>query len=197
MYTIKNIKDQIEVCRTQLKEVGYSIGSIRGIEYLLGLNRAYGKCGMCDVGELTVFNLYFNKEYMKYCSKEEFEEVIMHECIHTVKGCFNHGKTFHHIASLVNYKYGYNIKTKCSIDENKEYSARVKELKEKKYSTTYRITCCGCNKTFDLYRKNKFINSLLRIRGLNNLDSKEKITVPFICTTCKSKEFILEIIHNK
>lgn len=37
------------------------------------------------------------------------EDTIIHELIHTIEGCFNHGKNFRFWANKINNLFGYNI----------------------------------------------------------------------------------------
>lgn len=71
-------------------------------------------------------------------SKQAIIDTVMHETIHTVKGCMNHGKNFKAVAALVNDFYGYNIQ-RCT-------SAAEKGLQDIKKRTPikYTIKCQSC-----------------------------------------------------
>lgn len=66
-------------------------------------------------------------------------DTVIHELIHTIPGCFNHGDKFVSIANKVNKMYsGYNVKIKNSTSE---YGFRYK--KENKYKYLFHCNTCG------------------------------------------------------
>src|SRR5574344_373773 len=98
------------------------------------------------------------------------KNTIMHELIHCIPKCNNHGKEFKYYASYINNKLGYNIsrlgnkkedfkKSNIEYDENNEFN--------------YKVTCKNCGQTF------------LRKRIAKNFLNKYR------CGICNSK-FIIE-----
>lgn len=82
------------------------------------------------------------------------KSTIIHELLHTLPGCLNHGATWNSYASKVNRELGYNIK-RCSSDEEKGLSAEMikkrtnDELVRKVSSIKYIVVCNSCgNKNF-------------------------------------------------
>lgn len=56
-------------------------------------------------------------------SDAEFKDVLYHEVIHTLPGCFSHGKPFKAVAEHVNREFGANVETRKSA--GKDSSGRV------------------------------------------------------------------------
>ena len=76
------------------------------------------------------------------------KNTIMHELIHCIPYCNNHGTEFKKYANLINNNYGYDIsrvgnKRKDFEKSNIDYS--------EKENYNYRIICTGCGQEF--YRK--------------------------------------------
>ena len=78
----------------------------------------YGRCSRHLNGTFTIeVSIRLLNENVPI---EILEDTIIHELIHTCEGCFNHGKQFHKIASIINDCYScYNLDTKSSSEENK------------------------------------------------------------------------------
>lgn len=69
------------------------------------------------------------------------EEIILHELIHTINGCFNHGAKFKKYCNILNEKYGYEILTKM-------------DMKKVTYSniTFYKCKCPHCGTEFTFFK---------------------------------------------
>ena len=76
-------------------------------------------------------------------------QTLLHELIHTVYGCFNHGKNFKHYARIINNKYGYNI---SRLTDSSQFGV---ELPKREYK--YEIWCTVCNKRVARYKRKSHI----------------------------------------
>ena len=93
-----------------------------------------GKCH--KIGE-NYYQIQLSK-YLLDCDTQLIKNVIAHELIHTVHGCFNHGSSFVRYANLVNRVFPkYKIEVK---NTNKEFSQNIKYK--------YKITCNKCGRVF-------------------------------------------------
>ena len=100
------------------------------------------------------------------------KNTIIHELIHCIPYCNNHGIQFKKYAKLINNAYGYDISRVG--DKKKDYEKSNLEYNEgSKYN--YRVVCKGCKQEF--YRQ--------RI----NRDFVKK----YICGKCKSKFEVVRI----
>ena len=86
-------------------------------------------------------------------NEDIIKNTIMHELIHCMPYCNNHGKQFKIYANTINQKLSYNI----SRLGNKEldYKASDIELVEKKPNYKYEIICKDCGQKFLRQRLNK------------------------------------------
>lgn len=79
--------------------------------------------------------------------QKRLNETILHEMIHTLPGCFNHGSTFKKYCVCLNKKYGYSLQRTTGVSE---YGIEVEHVKRK---PKYLITCPHCGKQYHYTRK--------------------------------------------
>lgn len=73
------------------------------------LSRSLGRCKR-KKGTIVseTFSIDISRK-MLTVDKKHLKNTIIHELIHTVNGCFNHGDTWKKWGSVMNKKFGYNI----------------------------------------------------------------------------------------
>lgn len=101
--------------------------------------------------EISKWVLALNDEIIK--------NTIIHELIHCIPFCNNHGEKFKKYANYINEKLGYNIKAKGNKKEDYEKSNLVYE---EDVSYKYIIICESCGQT--IYRKRLNTKLLKRYR---------------------------------
>ena len=80
------------------------------------------------------------------------KNTIMHELIHCIPYCNNHGNEFKKYANIINITYNYNISRVG--DKKKDFEKSNIEFKDtKKYN--YKIICKNCKQEFYRQRLNK------------------------------------------
>ncbi len=90
---------------------------------------------------------------------EIIKNTIIHELIHCIPFCNNHGEEFKKYANYINEKLGYNIKARGNKKEDYEKS-NLTYIENEKYS--YKIICEGCRQV--IYRKRLNTKLLKRYR---------------------------------
>lgn len=81
------------------------------------------------------------------------KNTIIHEIIHCIPNCNNHGKTFKKYANYINQTLGYNISRLG--DKEADLKKSNLEYNEKTINYKYKITCKKCGQTFYRQRLNK------------------------------------------
>ena len=80
------------------------------------------------------------------------KNTIMHELIHCIPYCNNHGKIFKKYAKIINLNYNYDVSR--AGNKEKDFEKSNIEYKEiKKYN--YKIICKGCKQEFYRQRLNR------------------------------------------
>ena len=101
-------------CMKMLDDIGIKHGNV--VEWVVN-NRAKSRWGLCET-LCNGYRIQINGELLDEENSEAgLEETILHELLHTCKGCMNHGKEWKALAAKVNQKYGYNIKTQMTACE--------------------------------------------------------------------------------
>lgn len=108
-----------------------------------------------------LFNLIPDEELAKI----RFQSTIIHELIHTIPGCMNHGSKFQRICYLVNTKYPqYKLQTATGAED---FGIQLDEPIPK-----YKIICKCCGKEYLYQRKPKLNINMYKCSkcGKSNLE---------------------------
>lgn len=141
--------NDITICKAKSYWAAIKIG-INKNEYNLKVSNVFN-----DINDLDEFN-------------NKLISTMIHECIHTIPGCWNHQQKFKAIAALVNSKYPrYYVGRATS----------VASLVEKPHEFKYRVTCkcCGHNNYY--------------MRKPQIYDYCKYIHTPFTCNICGKDSF--------
>lgn len=104
-----------------------------------------------------VFTIELSSFALDYPEKR-IKEIIAHEVLHTVDGCFNHGSSWKLYAEQMNKAYGYNIKRVTVKDgDNNETTEKRKKYK-------HMITCKKCGCTFYRMKETKVTRNINKYR---------------------------------
>ena len=97
-------------CKALLYDIDIPIQNVNKIVSNSGLRSALGRCKKAfNSSTCRSFSIEI-AEYMAIGARSSLlDRVIIHELIHTVEGCFNHGTDWKSWAKIVNAKYGYNV----------------------------------------------------------------------------------------
>ena len=149
-------------------------------------NKRYGCCKQEKPDKSTAYKIKRRLYYRKYnlhhieiskwvmqLNDDKIKNTIIHELIHCLPDCNNHGKEFKKYAEIVNQKLGYNIARLG--DKKQDFEESNLQFEEENYYK-YKIQCSSCGQVY--YRK----------RLLKNFSKKYR------CGKCKGK---LVIIENK
>ena len=80
------------------------------------------------------------------------KNTIMHELIHCIPYCNNHGIEFKKYANLINVNYGYDV---SRVGNKKQDFENSKMVYDEKVNYKYKITCNGCSQEFYRQRLSK------------------------------------------
>ena len=92
---------------------------------------------------------------------EGVREVIMHELLHTGKGCMKHTGNWLEAAKIVNKLLGYHIQRTCDEDILKKYNIT---MKKNNTDFKYIVKCTECGATWKKHNKSPFIKNLSQYR---------------------------------
>jgi predicted SprT family Zn-dependent metalloprotease len=168
---VEKIERIFKECKNELNSIGIDFGTdcIVDIKVSKRNNKRYGCCRPEEPDLKTKYYSYVRgrryvkfKRYKKYhieispwvleLNEDIIKNTVIHEMIHCMPECDNHGEIFKYYANIVNTKLGYNIsrvgnKTVDYENSNKE------NIEEIVYN--YKIVCQKCGQVFYRMRLGK------------------------------------------
>lgn len=138
-------------CIEELKFINIDVQKNKIIEIKIN-NRSKKRYGCCKQIAKQKYIIEIS-EWVMDLNEDTIKNTIMHELIHCMPKCNNHGEYFKNYASGINEKLGYNI----SRTGNKERDFKDSNLKytEKPINFNYKIVCENCNYSFSRQRVRK------------------------------------------
>ena len=184
-FTMEDYKKLYEEVKKDL--ISYGFPQIEEIQHTLSLDlkgyRIYGRCRKTRLNSSSA-TIYLNKSYADSTTIDRIKNTIMHELIHSIKGCSGHTGKWKDIAQMVTYKSQgtYEIKrlgTSCA-----EFKDTVtKERKPtQKTQNKFLITCNNCKKQFKYKTRCKAVRAI------------EKSPDGCRCPYCQGKNFSIKYL---
>lgn len=137
---LNDIRKMVEVCRGELGDLGLKTGEIASVSFNSRAKTLFGRCRRERSGTYHI-------EIMTYLNRhrtlDEIRQTVMHEVIHTLPACGNHGETFQKTARLVNERLGFRISTTSKLS---------KEAKEA-VAFAYVLKCGYCGEELKRYHR--------------------------------------------
>ncbi len=139
-------------CRPEIPDENYKKVFRKGFKFIIKYEN-YKKYTI----EISPWVIELNDDIIK--------NTIIHELIHCMPKCTNHGEEFKRYAKLINEKLGYNITRAGNKKEDYEKSnIEYNEIENYKY----RIKCKNCGQIFYRKRLNKNFTKKYRCRNMQS-----------------------------
>ena len=166
----EKLKRLYKECVLELNNIGIdlseeNVGKI-DISFSKRKTKRYGCCKQEDPDKTTSYRknrkLYykkFNKHHIEISkwlielNDDIIKNTIMHEIIHCLPDCNNHGKQFKLYANLINKKLGYNISRLGNKEEDFKKSNLEFKIEFPNYK--YKIACSECGVLYYRQRLSK------------------------------------------
>jgi len=137
---------------------------VRGVTYTFKSIINYNNINIDKINYIGINKKLIGEDF-------EIEKTMVHELIHTIPGCSNHGPNFKKYAGLINRHYPkYNVSTYYTPDSDE--TENIANIKKPKYV----VTCENCGVKTYFYRKCKTLDIISRCT----------------CKKCKSSNFKVE-----
>lgn len=154
---MKDFDKLIETCLSELDKTGIKYGNVTKWEINTRAKKRWGQCRILPNGKS--FEISISKRLLDDALPDESaKSTIIHELLHTCKGCRNHGSEWKKLASVVNSELGYNIKRCTSPAEQGIFGEKA--VKQAKYA----VMCLKCGKIYERERKSGLIKNPHRYR---------------------------------
>lgn len=87
---MKDLMSLVAICKADLDSLGIKYGKVRNWSVNTRAKRRLGQCKKAPFG---MFDINVSEQLLKDDIDDQIAlDTIMHELLHTVQGCFNHGE---------------------------------------------------------------------------------------------------------
>lgn len=111
--TLADLTAMAEECRQELEALGLKPGPLKAVGFNSRAKTLFGRCTREPGGYRLEIMTFLNR----FRTLDEIRQTVMHEVIHTLEGCNNHGADFQQVARRVNQQLGYRIATRSQLGE--------------------------------------------------------------------------------
>lgn len=146
--TLETLKSLVEACRQELLSLGLKTGPVASVSFNGTAKTIFGRCRKDRSGNFHIEIMTYLNRHRSY---DDIQQTLMHEVIHTIKGCGNHGPRFQEVAALVNDRLGYRIATTSKLSEEAVSNIDYK----------YLLKCGHCGAELKRYHRKPKLNSRL------------------------------------
>ena len=148
--TLKDFETLKEKCIDEVTHLGIKLGNISSWKIN---TRAKTRWGLCKLNPDDSYSIEIAARLLEddRISETACKETIIHELLHTCKGCMRHTGKWKYYAEVVNQVYGYNIKR-----VTKGIEKGVENYESKEMNVKYVFTCGNCGATIYRKRDSKF-----------------------------------------
>ena len=180
-YTLKDLEKEMRECLKIIEDLGIPTHNEK-VRYIVEINKKptkyLGLCTRISNNPIT-FEIKFNGPYFKVANPQDVHDTIMHEILHTLPGCMNHGKFWQRAAKTIeSFESKYTITRLGNCEEYKELYQD---------SSKYVITCRTCGKKFYYRKRSKIVNRIIEAKLLG-----DNTQTGAFCPYCKSNNFSIE-----
>ena len=140
----ENLFNLYKQCLEELKSINIDVEKNRTIKLKIN-TRSKKRYGCCKKISKDIFQIEIS-EWVMNLNEDIIKNTIMHELIHCMPRCNNHGEFFKNYASVINEKLGYTISR--TGNKERDFSKSKIEYIEKPINFNYIIICENCNYNF-------------------------------------------------
>lgn len=175
---MKNFYKIVTECKNECDTIGIKYGNIIEVRNNPRLTKTWGRTKAVSSYKDKNNNICYNFviEISDRLLKDNVDNMatkntIMHEILHTVDGCLNHGAKWKAVADKVNKAYGYNIKRCTSSSEKGLEPIKI----ERNYSKNYVMVCKRCGAEVIKHRMSNFVRYPQFYRHVNCNGTFERV----------------------
>ncbi|MBR3600233.1 MAG: SprT-like domain-containing protein [Lachnospiraceae bacterium] len=146
---MQNLNELVSIAVADMEDLGYTIN--KNNSYVVNY-RAKNRWGLCKHNPDGTCTIEISHRLLNEgVSRDAIMNTLMHELIHTLPGCNNHGVNFKRVAQVINDAYGLNIKRATSAEEK---GIEVPIAPAPVYK--YKFRCRACGQIISRTRESKF-----------------------------------------
>lgn len=147
----KEIEEIIKECKQEIESCGFTLPYIK-YENRTNITHMLGTCYKRGDNYRIELSIPHIIKYLERGERDKIKDTVLHEMCHALPNGMNHKGQWKVYTSVLNRKYGYNLKRCADNDEV------ITELVQQK--TKYTIVCQNCKEIYYYSRKPKCMNNL-------------------------------------
>ena len=148
---MRNLDKYAIECMRELDAIGIEYGNIIEVKTNTRAKKRWGQCKAIPGGYSINISVILLDERN---DEQGLKETIIHELLHSCKGCMNHGKNWKYLAEKVNKAYNYNIK-RCSSADDKGVQEETRPISDN--PVNYIIKCNQCGHIYTRIRMSRAV----------------------------------------
>lgn len=153
---MRNINVVAIECMRELEIIGIPFGEVQEFTVNYRAERRWGQTKILPGGK---FSININHRLLDESTNiDGLKSTIIHELLHTCKGCFNHGETWKTYAAIVKKFYGYEVKRCSSADEKGIAEENRCSRKRNSFSYNHKYVCRKCGQEIYRSRERGFVD---------------------------------------
>jgi hypothetical protein len=184
------VQAMVQKYRNMMLEAGMPMVDLKEVGVSTRCTRRFGLCRShfeTVLGQRTrTYCKIVISDLCFYNTVNCLRDTILHELVHTVRGCNNHRSEFHWRAKQVmELVPGSRIDTYCSEEESEMLGEYLKETGKKRHKSSkrYEVTCECCGHHFIYKKQTKLVKALLENRKHG-----------YRHTSCGGKKFSIKVL---
>ena len=153
------MKDLMEMFNYGMEVVeacGIETGIITDVSINTRAKKRFGQCRYNRVTDTYSINI------ARFILDDDIDdkavmETIIHEILHTVSGCMNHGKKWKSLGKIIEREFGYTITTTDNYSKFSDRLAEERKVERNIKKHNYVFRCKDCGQTIYRERMSNFV----------------------------------------
>lgn len=153
---MKNLMEMFNYGLEVVEACGIEYGNIVDVSINTRAKSRFGQCRYNKIAGTYAINI------SKFILDDDVDnkavmETIIHEILHTVEGCMNHGKKWKSLGKIIEREFGYCITRTSDYNKFSESLEKKMEVERATKKSNYVFKCAGCGQTIHRERMSKFV----------------------------------------
>ena len=173
--TQENFYTIVEIILNKFKSLGFNVNTTSSNYTLEINNKALKRLGRCEAKSGNRYVIQINEFHNKLSPDTSVMNTLVHELLHSLPNCMNHGEMWKRYANMYNRAYGTTISRLSPLEG--DYKIFKEEIDKQRGHTQHKnhsvysdgkhkITCSKCNKSWYYERAGRVVKLAMQNKKL-------------------------------
>ena len=173
--TQENFYTIVEIILNKFKSLGFNVNTTPANYTLEINNKALKRLGRCEAKSGNRYVIQINEFHNKLSPETSVMNTLIHELLHSLPQCMNHGEIWKRYANMYNRAYGTTISRLSPLEG--DYKIFKEEIDKQRGHTQHKnhsvysdgkhkITCSKCNKSWYYERAGRVVKLAMQNKKL-------------------------------